>query len=68
MSLPKDVGGTEIHWPTEAIVTGKGKPASPARIGTVAAILEAYGVLSSLPIEDRAKLINDILGIPDTDA
>ena len=66
--LPEDVGGTDIEWPTEKMVTGKGKIAGTGRISALAVVLEAYGVLSSLPIEDRAQLINDILGIPETDA
>ena len=40
----------------------------PGGLSALAAVLEAYGVLSSLPVEDRARLIRDILGIPETDA
>ena len=67
-SLPGDIGGTDIKWPAEKIRTSKGKIASTARISALAAVLEAYGVLSSLPIEDRARLIKDILSIPETGA
>ena len=67
-SLPEEVGGTEIEWPTDRIVTSKGKPAGTGRMSALAAVLEAYGVLSNLPVEDRARLIRDILGIPETDA
>ena len=66
--LPGEVGGTDIEWPAESIRTGKGKPAGTVRIRALAAILEAYSVLSSLPLEDRAQIIADILGIPETDA
>ena len=66
-SLPPDIGGTEIEWPSGKILTGKGKPAGTGRIGALAAVVEAYGVLSSLPVEDRARIITDILGIPETD-
>lgn len=65
-SLPGDIGGTDIEWPPEGILIGKGKVVSTARISALAAVLEAYGVLSNLPIEDRARLIRDILGIPET--
>ena len=67
-SLPIEVGGVQIEWPPGKILTGKGKPAGTGRIRALAAILEAYGVLSSLPIEDRVRIISDILGIPETDS
>lgn len=68
-SLPSDVGGAEIEWPPlDAMVTGRGKRAGPVRISALAAVLEAYGVLSGLEIEERAPIISDILGIPETDA
>ena len=67
-SLPEEVGGADIEWPTDRILTGKGRAAGTGRISALAAVLEAYGVLSGLPVEDRARLIRDILGIPDTDA
>lgn len=66
-SLPEEVGGTDIEWPSDKILTGKGRVAGTGRVSALAAILEAYGVLSGLPIEDRAQLIRDILGIPETD-
>ena len=66
--LPNEIGGTEIEWPSEEIVTGKGKPAGTGRLSALAAVLEAYGVLSSLPVEDRAGIISDILGIPETES
>ncbi len=67
-TLPDEVGGTDIDWPSEGILTSRDKPAGIGRISALAAILEAYGVLSSLPAEDRARIISDILGIPETDA
>ena len=68
-TLPSDVGGAEIDWPPlNAILTGKGKPAGPARVSALAVVLEAYGVLSGLDIEERAPIIRDILGIPEADA
>ena len=66
-ALPIDVGGAEIEWPEEDIRTAKGKPAGPTRISALATILEAYGVLSGLDVEDRALIVRDILGIPETD-
>ena len=66
--LPTEVGGADIEWPRESIVDGKGKPASTGRISALATILEAYGVLSSLSVEERGQLIRDILGIPGTSA
>ena len=67
-SLPEEVGGVEIEWPADRIVTAKGRDIGTGRLSALAAVLEAYGVLSSLPVEDRARLIKDILGIPETDA
>ncbi len=66
--LPEDIGGTDIDWPTKEIRTDEDKISNAGRINALAVVLEAYGVLSSLPIEDRARLINDILGIPETGA
>ena len=66
-ALPAEVGGTDIEWPSESILTGKGKAAGTGRVGALAAILEAYGVLSALRVEERGLLIKDILGIPETD-
>ena len=67
-SLPQEVGGVEIEWPADRILTGKGRTAGIGRLSALAAVLEAYGVLSGLPVEDRARLLRDILGIPETDA
>ena len=66
-SLPGDVGDAAMAWPSEGIRTAKGKPAGPVRIRALAAVLEAYGVLSGLDLEDRTQIITDILGIPETD-
>ena len=55
--LPDEVGGTEIDWsPSDRL------QAAPART-SLSIILEAYGVLSSLPGSDRAHLIRDILSV-----
>ena len=67
-SLPADVGGADIEWPSDGFLTSKGKPVGTGRVRALAAILEAYGVLSTLAVDDRARIISDILGIPDTDA
>lgn len=64
---PSEVGEVEIEWPTKQIRTARGRPAGPVRISALMAILEAYGVLSRLELEDRALLVSDILGIPETD-
>ena len=66
--LPAEVGGANIEWPREGIVDGKGKPVSTGQISALATILEAYGLLSSLSVEERGQLIRDILGIPGTSA
>ena len=66
-SLPVDVGGADIEWPSGGIFTSRGKPAGTGRVRALAAILEAYGVLSNLTVDDRARIISDILGIPETD-
>ena len=72
--LPEEVGGAEIEWPSESIVSGKRKGSGGSRkagtgeITALAMVLEAYGVLSNLSVEERAPLVRDILGIPETDA
>ena len=66
-SLPSDVGDAVMAWPSERIRTAKGKPVGPVRISALAAVLEAYAVLSGLDVEDRTQIIRDILGIPETD-
>ena len=69
-SVPEEVGGAEIEWPAEKIVSGKRRDRSTDRnagageISALAVVLEAYGVLSNLPVEERAPLVRDILGIP----
>lgn len=67
VSLPRDVGDVDMEWPLEQIRTGKGKPAGPVRISALATVLEAYGVLSGLDVEERAQIVRDIVGIPETD-
>ena len=67
-SRPTEVGGTEIEWPSGEILTGKGRSVGTGRLTALAAILEAYGVLSNLPVEDRARIISDILAIPESEA
>ena len=67
-SLPEEIAGLSIDWPSDPILTAKGTPAGAGRIRTLTAVLEAYGALSNLPSEDRARLIKDIVGIPETDA
>ena len=66
-ALPPDVGGADIEWPSRGVFTSGGKPAGTGRVRALATILEAYGVLSSLTVEERAQIISDILGIPETD-
>ena len=50
-----EVGTTTIEWPA-----GQSKDNIDIA-GSLAIILEAYGVLSSLSLRDRAKMINDII-------
>ena len=67
-SLPGDVGGADVDWSDVTVVTYRGKSVGTARLSALAVILEAYGVLSGLSLEDRAQIIRDIVGIPETDA
>ena len=67
-TLPVSVGTVDLEWPSGTILTAKGKPAGSVRIHALTAILEAYGVLSKLSIEERGQLIADIVAIPETDA
>jgi hypothetical protein len=56
LSMPvTEVGATTIEWPV-----GQSKENIDIA-GSLAIILEAYGVLSSLSLKDRAKMINDII-------
>ncbi len=50
-----EVGTTSIEWPV-----GQSKE-NVDIAGSLAIILEAYGVLSSLSLRDRARMINDII-------
>ena len=65
-SLPGTIGGTDMDWSGITLRTGKGRRVGTARVSALAAILEAYGVLSGLPVEDRARIVSEILGIPET--
>ena len=54
-SLPDEVGSAEINWgPDEIRYDSK-------HLSALSVILEAYGVLSNLPVEDRAQLLRDVL-------
>lgn len=66
--LPDEIGDADIEWPSENISTAKGKAVSPAKVHALATVLEAYGVLSELPIEDRAQIIMDIIRITEAGA
>ncbi len=56
LSIPvTEVGTTSIEWPQ-----GQSKQNIDVA-GSLAIILEAYGVLSTLSLKDRAKMINDII-------
>lgn len=56
-SLPDEVGGAEINWGPDEIRYDS------RHLSTLSAILEAYGVLSNLPVEDRAQLLRDVLSM-----
>ena len=64
-NLPNAVGDADLKWPDSEIRTYAGKIVGTGKIGALAVILEAYGLLSTLPIEDRSRVIEDILGIPE---
>ena len=66
-ALPGEIADVSLDWPSDPILTGKGSPAGLGRLRALTTVLEAYGVLSNLPIEDRTRLIKDIVGIPETD-
>ena len=57
LSLPSEIGDVEICW------RESDQRQDPAPRSALSVILEAYGVLSNLPIKDRAQLIRDILSI-----
>ena len=56
-SRPDEVGGTEIDWGSDEIRYDS------SHLSALSVILEAYGVLSNLPIEDRAQLLSDVLSM-----
>ena len=65
-SLPAAVGAADVDWASKNILDSGGKPVGTGRIRALAAILEAYGVLSNLAAEDRCRLITDIVRLPET--
>ena len=65
-SLPIAVGNADIEWPSERIRDSKDRPAGTGRVRALAVILEAYGVLSNLAVEDRSRIITDIVRLPET--
>ncbi len=65
-SLPEEVGGAEIEWPPEPVFMDGRKRAGTGRISALAIVLEAYGLLSELPIQDRARVLSDVIAIPET--
>ena len=65
-SLPAAVGAADVDWASKKILDSSGKPVGTGRIRALAAILEAYGVLSNLAAEDRCRLITDIVRLPET--
>lgn len=69
-SLPREVGGVEIDWQSEPMLAGRpGQPKKPAgtgRVSALAIVLEAYGLLSELPVQDRARVLSDVIAIPET--
>ena len=64
--LPGEIGGVDIEWPLDGVFNDKGRLVGTERLSALAAILEAYGLLSALPIDDRSRVITDIVGIPET--
>lgn len=59
-TLPDEIGGVEIEWDSN-------EPDEADKAAALSVILEAYGVLSNLPVQDRGQLIYDILNILETD-
>lgn len=57
-SLPSEVGEAQIEWSDEQPID---KHAD--RAAAIAVVLEAYGALSNLNVQERAQLIRDILKI-----
>lgn len=58
----KSVGGAEIDWGH-----GEEKDLDSNKANAIAVVLEAYGVLSNLSSRDRARLINDLLNLIESD-
>ena len=57
--LPDEVGGVEVGWRYAK------QPERPERAVAIAVVLEAYGLLRGLDVEDRAQVLVDIQGIVD---
>lgn len=64
--LPTEVGSVALEWASPDLLTAKKKPVGVKRVAALAAILEAYGVLSELSLEERGQLIADIVSLPET--
>ena len=56
--FPEEVGNAVISWPFKE---ARSKDSDKAQ--ALAVVLEAYGVLSNLSVEDRGRLIEDILNL-----
>ena len=54
-TVPTEIGGVNVEWPDVAIA------AEPERVTALAVVLEAYGALSNLPVEERSRLIEDVV-------
>jgi len=59
--LAEEIGGIEVDW------AASGSNFHAAKSSAIAIVLEAYGVLGQLDMNERAKLIRDILSVLEED-
>ncbi len=59
--LPSEIGGLEIQWPDNGIIA-----CDPTRVTALAIVLEAYGALSHLSVDERRELIVDVMHVLDS--
>ena len=57
-ALPSDVGGVDMDWAWEGRA-----PTATTRVLALAIVLEAYGILSALTVEERTRIVSDILRV-----
>ena len=56
-TVPNEIGGVEVEWTDDPVGI------DVDRLTALAVVLEAYGALSNLPVQERGRLIEDVMFI-----